>query len=408
MKRLVINDIQRIKQAILASPHDLGPGLLNGELGKSIFCLVDYKSSSDNFILEYGVDSLNEAINSFNFFENKALLLSLAEGLPGLRHTLNVFKNFDVIDSTEIENDIDSAILKEVSKTSEVYDLVGYDLLYGLTGIANIYLDIPPSPTRNEIIDTICRRLLDNMVLNRREYVWEEKFGFGVYPYNLGMAHGLLAVICLLSKVIRVYDSSNKYKEVVKGIIRWYLDHENSSNLDSRFPCTVDKNGFSENRMNRLAWCYGDLSSAVAFLQAGLALNEPALVNKALTICNSTFERRTLEYEAQSYENLIFDCGICHGLAGITYSYFYLYNFFKSPLLAEAYKFWHQHLLDRVTNPHEHPCAGCYTMEKIHDNPVQPRPTLTLLEGASGVGLVHHAILDTSTTDMWSSLFMWF
>ena len=134
LRNAISLDIQTIKKVILNSPHDDNPGLFNGELGKSLFCLTDFKYTSDNASFDYAVSSLNSSISLFNSIENRTLLLSLTEGLPGLRYTLNEFKIFDTLEASELENGIDSLILNAVLETSKIYDLIGYDLLYGLTG----------------------------------------------------------------------------------------------------------------------------------------------------------------------------------------------------------------------------------------------------------------------------------
>lgn len=399
-------DTQKIRQSILNSPHDSNPGLFNGELGKSMFCLTDFKYTADRNSFDYAVSSINASINLFNAFESKALLLSLTEGLPGLRYALNAFKAFDALDSDDLESEIDLLILNEISNKSEVFNLIGYDLLYGITGIANVYLTIPASKVRDRIIETICQILSENLILNRGEHILKDKFGFGVHPFNLGMAHGLLAIVSLLSKVVKLSGDFRKYKEMLQGVVRWYLANENSNELNSRFPCTVNETGFSENRTNRLAWCYGDLSSAIAMLQAGLALNEPILIKKSLAICESTLDRREVEMEVDTDGSLIYDCGLCHGLAGITHTYFYLSNFFKTKELNQAYEFWHQQLLYRCVNTQNHQYAGCFKIERLPDQPSKSYPKLSLLEGASGVGLVHLAALKTNSDSLWNHLFV--
>ncbi len=399
-------DTEAIKYAILNSPHDNTPGLFNGELGKSLFCLNDFRSSADKKSLEYAVSGLNSSINLFDSSRNKELLLSLIDGLPGLRYTLNSFKTLDIFDSNDLENDIDSWLLHELANTSEVYDLIGYDLLYGLIGIGNVYLVMPPSKERDQIIESICQILEKKAIHNRGEYVWEEKFGYGLQPFNLGMAHGMLAIISFLSKVVRLSVSFYKYEQMLRGIVRWYLANENPIEFNSRFPCTVNGIGFSENRTNRLAWCYGDLSSSIALLQAGVTLNEPILVSKSLSICNSTLFRRDIKKEVDSDGESTYDCGICHGLAGITYSYLYLRNYFRTKTINEAYKFWHQQLLDRSIDTGNQTHAGCFKIERFHDQPNKPHPKLSLLEGASGVGLVHHAALNPLSSSALNPLFV--
>jgi lantibiotic biosynthesis protein len=139
---------------------------------------------------------------------------------------------------------------------------------------------------------------------------------------NFGLSHGLPSVIVILTQIYQSnVINSNKIKPLIISALSHLLSYKNN-NEDSLFPTK-----FKEKERiiydSRLAWCYGDLCIAIAFVAAGQVLNDKYLLKNGIDIATHTLKRLHNEKHG------INDCGICHGFFGTAYIYqkfYYLTN----------------------------------------------------------------------------------
>ena len=156
----------------------------------------------------------------------------------------------------------------------------------------------------------------------------------------------------------------------------------NDNTSISTFPTMIQYNQL-ENIKNvtntsRLAWCYGDLSSAYVLLEAAQTLNDSSSYNKAISIAIQTTKRKTLE------ETSVIDAGICHGSSGLALMYILLHRKTKIQDFQDAADFWIQDTLDKAI--HEDGLAGFKAWQgQEYGGWINE---YGLLEGVAGIGLV--------------------
>lgn len=196
--------------------------------------------------------------------------------------------------------------------------------------------------------------------------------------WNLGLAHGTPGVIALLGAVCVARSTPEatrrKARETIGRAVPWLLAQELSAARGGGFPYSA-----GATTPARLAWCYGDLGVAHALLAASRALNEPSWHREALRIAVATTHRPA---DAAG----TFDCGLCHGTAGIGHLYHRMYTLTGDERLAEAARGWFATTLDARRKGH-----GFAGYAAFGPHPVTGRPgwhaDAGFLVGAAGVTL---------------------
>nr|WP_300976248.1 lanthionine synthetase LanC family protein [Alkalimonas sp.] len=186
--------------------------------------------------------------------------------------------------------------------------------------------------------------------------------------YNLGLAHGVPAVICALLPAIEHSDRNLQARKLVSDGCNWLVSQTLSANPERSFFSHCS----GEQHPSRLGWCYGDLTIALTLARAGAALERPDLTSFARTVAIHAASR-----DAKSA--MVVDAGLCHGSAGLMLIFQLLNNIIPDPALAKASDYWCEHTLRRYR---EDGIPGLYAF-KSGDYVMEHG----LLEGLSGIGL---------------------
>jgi hypothetical protein len=278
--------------------------------------------------------------------------------------------------------EIDEAVLEVARQTPWQAD---YDLIRGLTGLGVYALERLPRPSGAACLEAVIARLAELAVPRPEGITWftapelmpewqREAYPAGVY--NLGVAHGMPAVIALLAAAGAAGVARSQAQPLLAGAVRWLLAHRLDAGSSSCFPYTVAAD--AEPQPARLAWCYGDAGVAAALLAAGEAAGEAGWRDAAAEIARAGAARTAAS-------SGVFDSGLCHGAAGLSHLFNRMFQSTGEPALAGAARRWLQDALAR-----REPGQGVAGWSALISDPGGERRRVAepgFLEGAAGIGL---------------------
>jgi lantibiotic modifying enzyme len=301
-------------------------------------------------------------------------------------------------DGDDMNGEVDETILAMLADWDGHYDLIS-----GLAGFGVYALERVPRPSAVRCLEAIVDRLHETAERLGEEMTW---FTFPemlpprhreMYPggyHNLGVAHGVPAVIALLADTCRLGIRSERVRVLLDGAVRWVLSQQVAGRGGARFPTVILPNG--EAPPARLAWCYGDPGVAATLLYAARAVGNEEWERAALDI--AIHAATTAPEDAG-----IRDAGLCHGALGLAHMYNRIYQAGGGELFADAARSWYRQGLD-MRRP-ERGIAGFESWELGWDMQMSWRTDPGFMTGAAGVGLALLAGL-TSVEPSWDRLLM--
>jgi hypothetical protein len=291
--------------------------------------------------------------------------------------------------------EIDDALLHYLERTPWTAD---YDLIRGLAGLGVYALERLPRRSAVACLDRIVQRLAETAEHGPQGITWHtapellpdwQRETFPQGYYNLGMAHGVPAVIALLgataAAAARLAEAGDREArelarragDLREGSTRWLL----AQRLPAGEPCWFGATFSPEipAGRSRLAWCYGDPGVAAAMLVAARTSGDAALERLAVELA--------LDAAARPADTAgVRDAGLCHGSAGLGHLFNRLYQETGEQRLAEASRAWFEAALD-----FRQPDTGLagYRAFWMDDDRVTEswRDDAGLLEGVAGIGL---------------------
>jgi hypothetical protein len=278
------------------------------------------------------------------------------------------------------------------------------DLIAGLVGLGVYGLERLKmhSATASPLIASIVALLEQKARIDRDTVTWVADPG--VLPRDLdaqlgpamiiGLAHGIPGIVSFLVDAYRAGFCRNTIEYLVDGALRWIMRQESATGEFFRFPHVVTKERrlaeHSSREVSRIAWCYGDLSVAVAVIKAGKALGRPDWCEFGVRIARAAAGRPFAETG-------IVDTGICHGAAGVAHIWSVLFAWTGESEFSSAALFWYTDTLRRLR---ERTTTGIQSYQ---------RPSwyndAGFLTGASGAALVLTAAV-SDVPPRWSRLLL--
>jgi class I lanthipeptide synthase len=188
--------------------------------------------------------------------------------------------------------------------------------------------------------------------------------------WNLGVAHGTPGVIAALANLVRAGLDAPRAAQLLDDAVQFLLAAEPAG--PNRF---ADWHPRPPRTVCRVAWCYGDLSVAIALLVAARARRRPDWEDEALALARPMAARTAADAGIK-------DAGLCHGSAGAAHLFGRLWAATGEPVFRDAAQRWLDDTLVRCAAPQDGP---------------------TLLYGASGIALALGAAL-TGDAPTWDRL----
>lgn len=210
---------------------------------------------------------------------------------------------------------------------------------------------------------------------------------------NLGLAHGIPAIISFLGKTY----SQTKYenaKELGEQSVNWLLSQKTNKNDYCYFPSKIkiDNTSNTNHIGSRLAWCYGDLSIAHSLITFGKNVDNEYIQKEGEIILLKTLDRKVSDENSG-----INDKGFCHGTSGV----FYLYKKINESLnkYDVTEKYWMDELVKQTY-------LESFYSYIFYENNYKYAPDIGLITGFCAIGLVLLSTINKKQDNSWEDIFM--
>ncbi len=341
--RAIAEDLGTPSSSELFSPNAADPdqwSLAGGTAGAALFFAYLAEATGDEVAEERGVDFLEATLETAA--GQPPGILSLWQGLLGVSWCYDhlegrLFEAEDDSEDAEEESSDADALLAHYLTHAGANEV--YDLIQGLAGFGVACLEGLPRPGARRGLDLVLDRLLSSYEsldhgigwFTPPEFLpeWQRELAPDGY-YNLGVAHGMPAVVTLLAGCLGAGIRVAELMPVLDGLVEWILAQRGPQG----FPSWVPK-GRPAQKAARLAWCYGDPGVTAALMAAGRAVGKQSWQDAAADVaCRAA--ARGMDPELAGVR----DAGICHGAAGVAHIFNRLYQTTGSPELARAARHW--------------------------------------------------------------------
>lgn len=283
---------------------------------------------------------------------------------------------------TEICQALDEAVLDYLEKLPKpaVYDLVG-----GLAGLGVYALARLPAPGALTCLQQVVQRLAERAEWSADGVTWftapellpawQQQICPQGY-YNLGLAHGVPGVLVFLARACSVVEVRPQAAPLLEAAGNWLLSRLHQTDDQFYFPNWLAAEVLPER--GRLAWCYGDLGSAMALLHAARCVGQSVWEAQALRVLRQAASCRG---EGAGVR----DAGLCHGAAGNAHLFNRLYQATGEPLFKEAAQHWYARVFEFRQS--EVGVAGFAAFHQKPDGSFGWVESVDLVNGAVGIGL---------------------
>ena len=286
--------------------------------------------------------------------------------------------------------EIDEALLAYLSTLTELDE---YDLIGGVTGLGVYARERLTYPSGAVLLERVVDRLATQAETGPEGTTWFTppvrlpEWQREIHPeglYNLGVAHGIPAVVALLAIACWAGVAADRARPLLDGAVRWLLAHQLPAGKGSCFGASFVAG--EDSAASRLAWCYGDPGIAATLLVAARAVGEAAWKEKALEVARAA-ARRPPE------QSFVRDAGVCHGAAGLAHLFNRFWQESGEEIFRDAARSWIERTLE-LRVPGEG-IAGFRAWHALSRSDGQWVAEPGLLEGATGVALVLLAAVST-------------
>ncbi|HEV8271662.1 MAG TPA: lanthionine synthetase C family protein [Chitinophagaceae bacterium] len=374
------NQIDAIAQQVADDNSDLKEvGLLGGKAG--IVLLFAYLSRifPQNY-LQATFDLLDELSDSL---ANDELDFHLSAGVAGIGFSFQHLRNIGVLDKSEDLNlaEIDEFINLGIEND---FNTGNWDPLHGMVGLGIYFLERHKETGEKKYLEKIVDYLSTMRVTVGESKVWITT-GYGKYNndnYNFGMAHGMPGILSFLAQVHTRGIKQPAIEEMISGCFPFLLQHEYKEDMEYSFPNSIDVNPAEKETDSRLAWCYGDLCMANAFIHCAKALKRNDWKVKGIEVALKTTKRN---FESSG----CVDAPFCHGAVGLVHQYNRLYKLTNNDVFKYAAENWLHITQKHFYKPGEG--AGGYFFRTHNEEKkiFEMTANYSLLEGSAGIALVY-------------------
>jgi hypothetical protein len=379
--------LEAVHEIAAALPSAASPSLAGGQAGQAVFHAYLALQEEDEAQADRAAALLDSAVEAL---ATTPLPPNLYSGFPGVAWAIEHLQGrlFEPEEGEDPNLDIDEALLGALDRSPWPGD---YDLISGLAGLGVYALERLPRPTAVACLERILERLTERSERTPEGVTWFTEperlppWQREIHPqgyYNLGVAHGIPALIALLAGAAA--GGVAGARPLLDDTVRWLLAHRLEPGAGSCFSSWFYPGQAAT--ASRLAWCYGDLGVAASLLAAAQAVHEPAWEREALDLALATAVR-------PAETAMVRDAGLCHGAAGIGHLFNRMYQSTGEERLAEAARFWIGHALE-IRQPGEG-IAGFRAWTAGMEGEAPWRTDPSFLEGAAGIGLALLAAVST-------------
>jgi lantibiotic biosynthesis protein len=211
--------------------------------------------------------------------------------------------------------------------------------------------------------------------------------------YNLGLAHGVPGLLPMLARACAIPETRVQAWELLLGAGRWLAAQQQRDATGCWFPHWLAAE--VEPEPGWVAWCYGSLGAATAWLDAARRTGQRDWERAALAMLRRIAQIPVAEASVRS------DAALCHGAAGNAHIFNRLYQATDEVVFQAAALRWYAHTLAlRVPGTG---LAGFQRWMPSESGKPDWKSSTGFLDGVAGIGL---ALLAACTEDepQWDSL----
>ncbi|WNO59750.1 lanthionine synthetase LanC family protein [Rheinheimera sp. MMS21-TC3] len=384
MPQKYLSDIVHVLDAInqdlqTADYNDVPPGIISGVAGHILF-LYEYYQFAKKPEVELAVQQrfswLEEQIEDLQ--DNS----TFSYGLPGIGWL------YEYLLSHQASIDPDSAYDGTVNNSTDIWLQTHIlnepwqteiEFIQGIAGLAPYIARRAKYQPNHILIEKFLQQveLLSESTLEGLKWPTPEGSPYILLngkqesEVNLGLAHGMPAILAALLSLAGVSSYSDRIKPLLDQGINWLYKQQQPIEVGSYYGYAV-----GENECSRLGWCYGDLPLALIFARAGRLLNNEKWLNFGKDIALHTSKRRDNKAGIR-------DAGLCHGSVGLALIFKLINEFYHLEELKSAQEYWLQDALQRFEK------NGVEGLKPFREpgSEAEKLPTQDFLGGTSGVGL---------------------
>lgn len=377
-----------------ATEREPRPGLLTGYGGAALFHAYGFLWTRD----ERHLDQVHRVIaRTLDALAGEHPGPSFSSGLAGIAWSLQHLVRIGLLepdDSADVFAQVDDLLAQAMDAALAEGR---HDFLHEGLGIALYFVERLPDPAALVQLERAAARLASTAADDGRGGLrWRDRFtrrgrDGGAACYNLGLAHGVPAIIALLALIHDHGVARARIAPLLRGATRWLRVTRlpGTTGAASLFPILVD----ADHRpvgpaRSRLGWCYGDLAVATALGRAGAALGDRDLVDEAREILRHTCAHRTAENGA------IEDASLCHGSMGVSHILRRAARDGDHAELGAGADRWLDHTLSLGAGPGHSAGFRFWREDHFID-------CFDLLQGITGIGLGLLAAVDRETPPAW-------
>lgn len=352
--------------------------LISGDLSIILFHLHAFEYTKDWQLFEKAIEKLKVLLDNIVIED---ISPTYCTGLAGLGLLVEYIeqKGWVEMDTNDILGDIDEYLYL---KMMELIKIGNHDFLHGAVGIGFYFI------YRSRKTE-IAKKYLENFVIELKNQSqiekngnikWEE-FDFeknvSVHnEYNLGLSHGIPAILSFLLKVHQEGILSDKTSLLIQSTTRFIISKKlDQSKNHFSFPNIYNES--KEPKSSRLAWCYGDLGVCCVLWQVAKLTKDHLLKQDIIKIMLLATSKRDV------LSTNIVDAGLCHGSSGAAHIFQRFYDWTNEEAFEAASAYWYQITLNMAVYENDYVDYKSYTLQ----NNGNSKPNLGFLEGMSGIGL---------------------
>ncbi len=364
--------------------------LVSGRAGALIF-LANFRKEFNNY--EYDALIQNQIEQLFDDLSSQEMSADLYYGFSGIAYTLQYLQKKELISEEELAesffDDLDEYVLQAIQQNKETANL---ELILGNAGIAVYLFNRPNTPTILNAYQTMIESIDQNKILDLAKgnsCKWLTTGLENNQYYCLGMAHGIPAILSQLGGIYSKKIQKDHTKYLLSLGMQGMLNEENQD-CDFSFDHTITLQNNEKKYQSRLAWCYGDLSVALGFMQAAMATHNQSWYYKAIDIASKAAQRDA------KYANIV-DNSICHGSLGVVHIFNRFYQLTWEDIFKEQALFWLDHALQMAEQYQG--VQKYHTKTPDKNSIMQIDYDMGLLCGTAGAGLVLLSLISETEPD---------
>lgn len=352
-----------------------GNSLLGGRMGRALLNANAIDSMIfDSPRLQRIFHSDLDQITEFSSYDSA----SYSNGIAGCLWFLSHLDRQSYIDKDElVDDEVHDSFLRQAM---QLLAQGNYDPMHGAIGYALFALE-SGKLEHTQLLHTLIERLGDMAIIDETGARWRSIPASPSdkpedFTINMGMAHGQSGIVAFLLKCrqrgIQTATLDTLLHQSTQFIMHVHADFSRPD-MPVKIPAAIINGKYNVGR--KLAWCYGDLSSAYTAYRAASFLKRADWKKRALVILKGCASDDYVE----SYP--MKDAGFCHGTAGTSYLFGKLFKETGSSEFKRASDKWLAATLDFGGRGGRSAGFRYFNGKKMESN-------FGLLEGISGIGLV--------------------